>query len=72
MCTRWSQKCANVKRSLETKELIHKAKSDNKDLFRNFAATIGANPLTREVHGAGAGISIYLHCCERLVTRFLL
>jgi hypothetical protein len=39
--------------SLQTKELIHKAKSDNTDLFRNFAASIGAIPLTCDVHGAG-------------------
>ena len=40
--------------SLQTQELIHKAKSDNTDLFRNFAANIGAIPLTCDVHGAGA------------------
>jgi hypothetical protein len=46
----------DVKTSLETKVLIHKAKSDNTDLFRNFAASIGAIPLTCDVHGAGACI----------------
>jgi hypothetical protein len=44
-------------KSLADKELIHKAKSDNTDLFRNFAAsspaTIGAIPLTCDYHGAG-------------------
>ena len=44
----------DVVKSLQTKELIHKAKSDNTYLFRNFAATIGAIPLTCDVHGAGA------------------
>jgi divalent metal cation (Fe/Co/Zn/Cd) transporter len=44
----------DVVKSLKTKELIHKAKSDNTDLFRNFATTIGAIPLTCDVHGAGA------------------
>jgi hypothetical protein len=44
---------ADVAKSLQTKELIHKAKSDNTDHFRNFAATIGALPLTCDVHGSG-------------------
>ncbi len=42
-----------VVKSLATKELIYKAKSDNTDLFRNFAETIGAIPLTCDVHGSG-------------------
>ena len=43
----------SVVKSLATKELIEKAKSDNTDLFRNFAETIGAIPLTCDVHGSG-------------------
>ncbi len=31
--------------------MIQKAKSDNADVFRNFATTIGAIPLTCDVHG---------------------
>ena len=37
----------------ELNQLILKAKSDNTDLFRNFAATIGAIPLTCDCQGAG-------------------
>ncbi len=48
-----------VKKSLEDKELIHKAKSDNTNLFRNFAVSIGAIPLTCDVHGSGS-LSIVL------------
>ena len=50
----------DVVKSLQTKELIHKAKSDNTDLFRNFATTIGAIPLTCDVHGAGAFVFLLL------------
>ncbi len=42
-----------VVKSLAYKELIQKAKSDNTNLFSNFAATIGAIPLTCDCHGAG-------------------
>jgi len=35
------------------KKLIEKAKSDNTDLFRNFAKTISAIPLVCDAHGAG-------------------
>jgi hypothetical protein len=52
----------DVKTSLQTKELIHKAKSDNTDLFRNFAASIGAIPLTCDVHGAGADLFMSFSC----------
>jgi hypothetical protein len=33
--------------------LIHSAKSDNTDLFRNFAKSIGAVALQDECHGHG-------------------
>lgn len=57
----------DVVKSLSTKELIHKAKSDNTDLFRKFATTIGAIPLTCDVHGAGAFFFHFLFlavCCS--------
>ncbi len=61
---------ANVAKSLQTKELIHKAKSDNTDHFRNFAATICALPLTCNVHGSGVVSQFliswcYSHMCLR-------
>jgi hypothetical protein len=42
-----------VRTALATGTIIHKAKSDNTDLFRNFAQTIDAIPLTCDVHGSG-------------------
>ena len=40
----YSRENPEVKKSLETKTLIHKAKSDNTNIFRNFARSIGATP----------------------------
>ena len=53
-------------KSLETQELIHKAKSDNTDLFRNFADSIGAIPLTCDVHGSGVECPVdsIISCCR--------
>jgi len=42
-----------VKAALTSGTIIHKAKSDNTDLFRNFAQSIDAIPLTCDVHGSG-------------------
>ena len=42
-----------VDESLRTRFLIAKARSDNTDLFRNFADRIRAIPLQDEVHGHG-------------------
>ncbi len=57
-----------VAESLETKVLIHKAKSDNTDLFRNFADSMGAIPLTCDVHGSGVGchLDFIMSCCRIL------
>ena len=56
----------DVVKSLETQELIHKAKSDNTDLFRNFADSIGAIPLTCDVHGSGdeCPVDFIISCCR--------
>ena len=56
----------DVVKSLETQELIHKAKSDNTDLFRNFADSIGAIPLTCDVHGSGVECPVdsIISCCR--------
>ncbi len=43
----------DVKDSLRTRILISKARSDNTDLFRNFADNVHAIPLQDEVHGHG-------------------
>jgi hypothetical protein len=43
----------DVKAALASGTIIHKAKSDNTDLFRNFAQSIDAIPLTCDVHGSG-------------------
>ena len=43
----------DVKDSLRSRILISKARSDNTDLFRNFADKIKAIPLQDEVHGHG-------------------
>ena len=51
----------DVAKSLISKELIHKAKSDNTDLFRNFAASIGAIPLQCDVHGSGVSFQLILY-----------
>ena len=40
-----------VAEAVEDDELIHQAKSDNTDLFRNFAKSIGAVALQDECHG---------------------
>ncbi len=42
-----------VRTALATGTITHKAKSDNTDLFRNFAQTIDAIPWTCDVHGSG-------------------
>jgi hypothetical protein len=63
----------DFKTSLQTKELIHKAKSDYTGLFLNFAASIGAIPLTCDVHGSGAGIRCLslASCCDSHSRRLL-
>ena len=52
-CT--SRRILKLRKKLETKVLIHKAKSDNTDLFRNFADSIGAIPLTCDVQNHQEG-----------------
>jgi hypothetical protein len=42
-----------VKEAVQAERLIHSAKSDNTDLFRNFARSIGAVALQDECHGHG-------------------
>ena len=44
--------------------LIEKVKSDNTDLFRNFAASIRATPLCCDTHGAGKSESIHVIPCN--------
>jgi hypothetical protein len=42
-----------VDEAIAAELLIHSAKSDNTDLFRNFAKSIGAVALQDECHGHG-------------------
>ncbi len=49
-----------MQESLHTKQLIHKGRSDNTDLFRDFADETGAIPLTDEVHGHGMKNNVYI------------
>jgi hypothetical protein len=42
-----------VEEAVQAERLIHSAKSDNTDLFRNFARSIGAVALQDECHGHG-------------------
>ncbi len=51
-----------VVESLETRKLIFKARSDNTDLYRNFADKILAFPLQDEVHGHGMDNRLLLEC----------
>jgi len=46
----------SVAEAVEDDELIHQAKSDNTDLFRNFAKSIGAVALQDECHGHGESL----------------
>ncbi len=42
-----------VDEAVQAERLIHSAESDNTDLFRNFAKSIGAVALEDECHGHG-------------------
>jgi hypothetical protein len=42
-----------VDEAVQAESLIHSAKSDNADLLRNFAKSIGAVALQDECHGHG-------------------
>jgi hypothetical protein len=50
----------DVVKSIGTKELIHKANSDNTDLFCNFIDSVGVIPLTCNVHSSGAVVNLIL------------
>ena len=45
-----------VDEAVQAERLIHSAKSDNTDLFRNFAKSIGAVALQDESHGHGESL----------------
>ncbi len=55
----------DVVTSLETKELIHRAKSDITNLFCNFETSIGEIPLTSDVHGSDAVLIIFRCCVDQ-------
>ncbi len=60
-----------VKAAQASGTIIHKAKSDNTDLFLNFAKSIDAIPLTCDIHGSGTYNARYmLHSWFRLVLMF--
>jgi hypothetical protein len=57
-----------VKAAMATETIIHQAKSDNTNLFRNFVQSIDEIPLTCDVHGSGTyHVCCMLHSWFRLV-----